>query len=489
MVYVNCDLNKTPFIEYAGPWTALKDISFINYYTVNNSARCVYACFSAGFENVIWYDFIQALVYGINHYSDSKRVFNCFAGSDYQFPKEIADGFTQPGDGYMFNLNGLGDALLFQHNHVSSYFGRGLYLDLCGGGSIDGNIINCDVRIDESKGVSYTNNHMEFGAQVTVRDSMVTLSSNYFEKGDRPSIVVKGVEKTRSIATLIDCVFYFYSRDRVNNESYDAKYARLANISEYDIEVNELSSITLTNVFRSDSVVGFGSLTPYGVYLRKEDGTALTDFNDHSFFCSKQGSVLPGYIVEGSYEVMSPNTPKLYYLQKSKWVNWFRDPGTYRYKYQIVWDKSRSIFKVDNNQSTFPFPSADATLTFTDHSQGALMNIKAGSVGNAVGVRIFREFITDMAGNKKNTWEMVDLPLCGAHMLYDNGVSMCGFKWKQCLSPFEPLISSPYKHLCLRPYNVSAWTDVVPSYLTNWSLGDIIYNSGPDTSWAIKVVK
>lgn len=71
---------------------------------------------------------------------------------------------------------------------------RMLRLHECGGGIIDGNVINDDVSISASKAIKYANNHMEYGAQIIVEESVVSFKENYIEKGARPSI--PGTEET-----------------------------------------------------------------------------------------------------------------------------------------------------------------------------------------------------------------------------------------------------------------------------------------------------
>lgn len=490
MFYVNCDINKSPIRDFANPWIAIRGITLINYPDVNKKSRCAYACYGAGFDSVIWYDFIQAVSYS-THYGDGKCIMNCSSGYDSKFNDDIYENSDVEGDFFMFDLKGLGDSVLFMHNHLGSPLNKVLYMSLCGGGSFQGNILNGDVSIHGSKGISFSDNHMEGGAQLRISQSIVALSSNYIEKGSRPSIVVTGIEKNRCIVSLTNDQFSFYNTDRSSEESEDIslKKERIENICEYDIEINSKAYLNLNNVFRYDIVVGFDVAVPFGIKINTDAG-ALAAFNDASYYCSRQSCILPGYVVEGNTTVKKPNTPRFYYFQNVKWVNWLRPTGTYRYFYQVFWDVKRNIKRSTNNNTLFPLPSAGDTITFQDDSQGALLNIDGFDNGNCMLIRMYREHVSDENGNNVEIWETVDIPLCGADMIYDNGISICGFKWSRTLAPTELINSAiQYDYLKLNSGKVEAWTPVKISNLSNWELGDIIYNSSGLSSWTQIIVK
>lgn len=181
MVYINCTKEKEPIIEYSNSWEALRDISFINYPIHNKNNRCVFACYSCQFRNVKWYDFVQAVAYRRDLYTDGKSVINCATSADTEFhvPENLPE--DQLRDYYLFDFSGLGDAITFDRNYVSSpkNVERLLFIDLCGGGSISDNILNSDIHIQHSKAIVMNGNHMESGAQIRIIDSTVSLISNY----------------------------------------------------------------------------------------------------------------------------------------------------------------------------------------------------------------------------------------------------------------------------------------------------------------------
>ncbi len=491
MFYVNCDINKKPSEPFANPWIAISHITLMNYPPVNRKCRCVYACSGAGFESVVWYDFIQAISFSPD-YADGKCVVNCSSGSDSKFNEKIIAKLPgQPEDFYMFDLKGLGDSLLFMHNHLGSPLGKILNVLLCGGGSFQGNILNGDVRIHYSKGISFTDNHMESGAQIVVDQSIINFGSNYIEKGTRPSVVVKGAvldngyEKSRSVVSFRNDQFTVFSQTRNEEELKDInlKKERFRNLSEYDIEINSLVYLDINNTFRYDLVGGFGDVVPFGIQIKTDTGE-LTEFNRASYYCSRNSKVLPGYVVQAENSVNSPNTPNFDDFKHVGLVNWMAPLGTYRYMYRIIWDVERKIMRRVNSTALFFINVPGSTLSFQDDSQGVLFNINGFEDGNCLFVQMYRQYLYDQDGKIMDTWEKVEFPLCGANMIYDNGISIAGFKWQPSTQPTNAENShTTYDYVTMRSGRVNAWTSQKISKGSPWRTGDIVYNSGTDTSW------
>lgn len=491
MFYVNCRENeKNWIIQHPRTWTALKNITIINYTRVNPTCKCVYACGGAGFDTVYWFDFIQALAYS-DDYADGKSVVNCITGfTPRYFSQEFINSLIDK-DVYLFSLNGLGDGMLFLHNHIASPLFKALSFSECGGGSVQGNIIHGDINFNYCKAISFFDNHMESGPQISVNESDVTLASTMMEKGSRPLIVITGHESSMSVVALGNMQFLVYNRDREANETHENKQKRLESISETDIQINSLVSLTLDNVFRYDLVVSFGASIPFGINICKDDETSFKEFNDLSYIYSRRSSILPNFKVEGEMTVSAPNSPSFYHLQLVRWVNWFRPAGTYKYYYQVIWDSQRQIRKSDGSKTIFPLPYADTTLTFPDQAQGALLVIDSTKVGASLMIRLYRSKLNSKTLSPIDTgWEAVDVPLCGAYMLYDNGISVAGYKWKSCLPPIDTTDNKPeFETLKINSNSITAWSKSKPANFAGWKVGDLIYNSGDDETWNILIIK
>lgn len=510
-------------IAYANAWVALKNISFINEKLVyqykqdndtytnifdaynNNLPRCVYASSGAQFEHVIWYDFIQALCYTYD-YNDSKRVQSCSAWIDSPYPSPSWDNLSEIAlrKFYLLNLQGLGDALCFANNHVSSPLKRTLYLHQCGGGTINHNIIHGSVSFLYCKAVAYSCNHMEDGTFIDVSQSEVNFSSNYIEKGDKPSLTIRGSEASRSIVSLSNDQFVFFSRTRndsevkeKNNNDNNADTSlkndwpiikkRIMSISEYDIDIDQHSLLSISNTFRFDLIVGFGDMLPYGLKI-KTPTSDLAEFNEYSYFCSQESTILPNWHVRCDYSEKDLNSPHCYFYKDVPTCNeipWLRPAGTYYYSYEILWDKIRNIKAVRDNRSYFTISS----VTFSGIGQhGLLINLGWLNGSYMIPIRLYRTYRA--AGIA--LIEYVDLHLCGTNVFYDNGISIAGYKWAPTLEPVpSPLIPHQYETYQINSNQVIASTASIPSEqsLLGWQMGDVIRNVGANVSWSEKIIK
>lgn len=101
--------------------------------------------------------------------------------------------------------------------------------------------------------------------------------------------------------------------------------------------------------------------------------------------------------------------------------------------------------------------------------------------GNCTMVRLIREKITD------NSFQEVSVPVCGSRYLYDNGISVCGYKWSE---PFKFLqfetSDKNMEMLRINNSNVECYTKredgITPT--SGWKRGDVIHNisnSNPST--------
>lgn len=551
MVYVNIDSEGNPREKYANTWCAIQGVSFINDKNVFPKGRCVLLSYGAEFDRVLWFNFVQAVA-SRGEYSDGKTVHNCTAFNDiinlpelasqlfdfsddlYVFgtdPKNILKQsyeklkieFKNPDnknkyvsiksilvdttidesektvvklllDRYyvMFNLGGLGDQLKVSHNHVRSATGKILFLDLCGGGVVNDNILNGDVYIHNSKGISYFSNHTENGGQIVIKDSVVDLSSNYIEKGTRCSLVLEGNEKSRCVVKSTNNVFSVISREVYeadgNLEDIDKTVERFTNLSEYDVQLNDQACLSIENTYRVDIVVGFDPVIPFGIKIKKSNDESFEEFNNHSYFCSQHSAILPNFKVCASRTIKQLNSPDIDQAMKISWVKWLIPSGRYSYFYEIIWDRPRLIYKVIGATHFFSFTDP-IDLTYSGH--GVLLSFRGLECGNQCMVRLHRNKINAVDHNKVDLHEFVDLPYSGANMTYDNGISIAGFKWAEYPST-EPAPSLSLAIFDTFSYNdgrVSAWAMTKPRDMSAWKTGDMLYNVGKALDWTQLIIK
>ena len=74
----------------------------------------------------------------------------------------------------------------------------------------------------------------------------------------------------------------------------------------------------------------------------------------------------------------------------------------------------------------------------------------------------------------------VDVPICGTKHLYENGISICGYKWQKLT---EGILSgnTNIKSISYKGNNIECRSTTCPS-VGSWQDGDIVYNMGTGTN-------
>ncbi len=70
-----------------------------------------------------------------------------------------------------------------------------------------------------------------------------------------------------------------------------------------------------------------------------------------------------------------------------------------------------------------------------------------------------------------------EIPVCGTRFLYDNGLSVCGFKWKQETSIAPLTVNTMIQSIHFVGDNVVCKGTACPT-VGKWTVGDIVYNTG-----------
>lgn len=467
---------------------------------------CIFAITTLKVDNVRFENFIQAVHFSQNlnlgsTYFDTKLITNC----DYTCDT-ISQGYQKK---YAFDLGFLGDAMIFEHNAIhNGKYNKGVRATCCGGGRIASNIINADVMIDCCKALDFSNNHIEGGKTLTIRCSNVATSSNFFEMGVEPSVIIKGEHQynDKCIVTMKNDTFLFYDypRDYDDNnltgddlfEQWETHLNSLGN--RYDIVLDKESSVTLTNLYRQWLGEGlFGKIYLSGINLGKivydandpdETYVSLDDFNNYSYQLSKQCVVWFHFLVEKDFMIKTITGPNIYDVMKNNSIYWMGLDGFYQYAFQIIYDLPRRFAASSTlmpSQNSFITYNGDQNTTELLHKHqkgGILLCIDHGdNHDGCFMLRLFRKGSSSNTNRNCDCWfHYVDIPVCGTNALYDNGIAINGFTWREITTSLNDYIIQSFYNI----YNVDYRGDNVVCRLnqtieeddnnSTWKKGDVI---------------
>ncbi len=526
----------------AGQVSEIRNITFYNHVpeqantqTTSACLKAVYAADCLSLENVRFDQFRQAVVFRDDMYIDSRRIVNCAVYTGGQ----NLEGLSK--DIYAFDLGFLGDNLLFEHNSIDGYNNKGIRISTCNGGKISSNIINADCQFMHCKALTFCNNHVEEGKQIEVICSNMTFSGNFYEKRFKPNIRIRGnYWYHKSVVTLINESFLFCENSRlVNTQEYNdilenivvpggqypSEFTSLDNykeflalksvsedICEYDIDIDRDSEINLSNVFRyriTDSSVGdmiFTGISVRKVTYQYDDVTAevtsescedFVGFNDFSYMLSKSGKISSGFHVAKHFVVDGITESISIVAQDNSSTKWMAESGYYEYRFQMLFDKQRPLVGTYNGSQLLYnnyIDGQDGRVIMGDNGCVLLaINAESELNGNHKMLRLYRYISNE--NNLVISKHYVDIPLSGTRVLYDNGLSINGFKWKtlsgtassHSLKGDLGLQSILFEGKYVRCRTTSAEANL--NSRTQWIVGDELLNVGADTGWTIKVIK
>lgn len=467
-----------------------------------NNLRGIFVAGAAKFKNLVFRSFEQAIAWS-RDYADCKHLERCYV--------QAVNGKSES-TAFALDLQNLGDAAIVDGCHIDPTNAKGLRLNLCGGARITNNILNADIEIRGCKGILYSGNHSESGPQLSIINSSVEVSANYFEKGERPSIQIGSTSQSNSsVVTLSNNVYgYMTQKDRPSCLN-PGSYIDINNVSEYDIEVippkdqnTTLAAININNEMRYYiPPEGYGASITTGIAIRGKYNSnyyGFSAFNERSQFLSRDAKIAGVYFDPTSmykyanklqyppFKYVTITNPILYnqFYSEGRWV--FPSVMTagqkITYEYQFIYDVDRKIAAPKKNlvECNAPGTGNNGTANDVEATNVIGFSLKGADVtaGKQVMVRLFRSW-----GSKQ---EYVDVPLCVASVLIDVGISVNGYKWKTG----RPIISNPNSDINdveFRNENVVVWSDSKITDTTGWLRGDIIYNTGPDTSWTQQIIK
>ena len=447
---------------------------------------------SLNMDGVTFQHFGQALRFTDN-YIDNKCVVNCTMSEYWDAYMLNQDEAHKP---YAFNMGFLGDALMFAHNGVSGFVNKGLLVNNCGGAMICDNIITAESKIRQSKAVDFSSNHLERGTILKIEDSEVTMRSNYFWLGQEPVVQISGADG--SVVSMDGDAFRFYDSAFYMSQS-DFEKTEAGNGAIYkikaDIALDKQSKLSLSNVYRYWTGEGFSSMLTCGVHVcvRLDDGSfgeVLDVFKRFSYALSKNCQISTGFKANMHFEeggLMDVPDPRPYGMLNAG-VAWVGDTDVYNYECQLIIDRVRSIgwtadgygmqkLQIWNGESFVDnvMVNDEIKVDYTDEDDN---QIKTRDVVKGVLLVIppIYGIIRITRRGAGGSLEYVDVPVCGAKFLYDNGVSVCGFPWQDYTRADEITLNKGVDSVEISASRAKLF--VKQTMLENLNTDDIVYVVG-----------
>ena len=447
---------------------------------------------SLNMDGVTFQHFGQALRFTDN-YIDNKCVVNCTMSEYWDAYMLNQDEAHKP---YAFNMGFLGDALMFAHNGVSGFVNKGLLVNNCGGATICDNIITADSMIRQSKAVDFSSNHLERGTILKIEDSEVTMRSNYFWLGQEPVVQISGADG--SVVSMDGDAFRFYDSAFYMSQS-DFEKTKDDNGAAYrinaDIALDRQSKLNLSNVYRYWGGEGFSSMLTCGVHVCEwmDDGSfgeVLDVFKRFSYALSRNCQISTGFKANMHFEeggLMDVPDPRPYGMLNAG-VAWVGDTDVYNYECQLIMDRVRSIgwtadgygmqkLQIWNGESFVDnvMVNDEIKVDYTDEDDN---QIKTRDVVKGVLLVIppIYGIIRITRRGAGGSLEYVDVPVCGAKFLYDNGVSVCGFPWQDYTRADEITLNKGVDSVEISASRAKLF--VKQTMLENLNTDDIVYVVG-----------
>ena len=464
---------------------------------------------SLNMDGVTFQHFGQALRFTDN-YIDNKCVVNCTMSEYWDAYMLNQDEAHKP---YAFNMGFLGDALMFAHNGVSGFVNKGLLVNNCGGAMICDNIITAESKIRQSKAVDFSSNHLERGTILKIEDSEVTMRSNYFWLGQEPVVQISGADG--SVVSMDGDAFRFYDSAFYMSQS-DFEKTKDDNGAAYrinaDIALDRQSKLNLSNVYRYWGGEGFSSMLTCGVHVCEwmDDGSfgeVLDVFKRFSYALSRNCQISTGFKANMHFEesgLMDVPDPRPHGMLNAgvAWVLMYdtgetdnegnkkyeKDVGTYTYECQLLLDSKRGIgWTYDDKQTmrNLPIWNGDGfvdEVTVRDEFSVSYIDDKQEKTRSVVkGVLIVLPSVYGVVRIKrmKSTGadcRYVDVPVCGAKFLYDNGVSVCGFPWQDYTHNDEITLNKGVDSVEISASRVKLYAN--QSVFKNLKSEDVVYKLG-----------
>jgi len=360
------------------------------------------------------------------------------------------------------------------------------------------------------------------GPQVRIINSQVSISNNFFYKSEKHNIIIRGANIGEPcIVELINNTFlcYFGIKGEVMSPS------KITNLIAYwkemmgkpEVLLDVYSTVKISNQYRQ--IVGRNSLTwmsQVGIQFGFAESGAAEESSDSTYkvkstllnylspFLSIGGSITPGFKISGmsnQQKDINKHAPSI--IGENGNNRWFAETGKYEYFCQIVYDMARHViaqapsgyrYSLADSQGNkvFNHKNFNEALEKNDESasKGAIIRLASG-LGYPAFCGYVRVFRKKTIGSTVS-WEKAEVPVCGAPMLYDNGISLSGYLWEESsaseASGFPGRV--PFESVTHINDMVEATSKDSSLLLAGtWQSGDRVYNVGTSTNWSIYVQK
>lgn len=492
---INIDPNKVELkmklkMEYPPMCATIRNLRIKNktypkkFFVFDKLLSCVLAGDSTAFDNVIFDDFGQAVRY-VDQYLDNKRVTNC---TFYCNPPEYTGTLKL----YAFDMGFLGDGVLFEHNAIhDGIYNKGLRLSNSGGACVNANIINADVLIHNCRGVDFSENHIEERHTIRVNSSQASLRNNFIWIGNSPSVMVYADDyQNKSIVTMsgnvfrfIDTIFYTKIEEGVISIRDDMPSDEAFECAA-EVAVDEFSALDISNCFRYWGGRGFGGTQVSGIHISKMEGVdafmPFDEFNNFSYSLSQRSTISGGFEIDGRFSVDSVPASQISPIAMlNENVLWRGGNGEYSYTAQVLFDAPREIGLDAVDISFWEASGSKGNVNVEVNQKGVLINL--GKSSGRYLLRLVRMRSDDL------TFKYVDIPICDTTYLYDNGLSVNGFKWTDCDDWNAVVVNSTLE--CFE-YNSGKVRVFASGRLwpigDGWKKGDVVYLPDINTVKAYK---
>ena len=398
---------------------------------------------------------------------------------------------------YAFDMGFLGDGVLFEHNAIhDGIYNKGLRLSNSGGACVNANIINADVLIHNCRGVDFSENHIEERHTIRVNSSQASLRNNFIWIGNSPSVMVYADDyQNKSIVTMSGNVFkfsdtVFYTRiekDKNNKDVIvveDDMPSNEAFECAAEVAVDEFSALDISNCFRYWGGRGFGGTQVSGIHISKMEGVdafmPFDEFNNFSYSLSQRSTISGGFEIDGRFSVDSVPASQISPIAMlNENVLWRGGNGEYSYTAQVLFDAPREIGLDAVDISFWEASGSKGNVNVEVNQKGVLINL--GKSSGRYLLRLVRMRSDDL------TFKYVDIPICDTTYLYDNGLSVNGFKWTDCDDWNAVVVNSTLE--CFE-YNSGKVRVFASGRLwpigDGWKKGDVVYLPDINTVKAYK---
>ena len=199
----------------------------------------------------------------------------------------------------------------------------------------------------------------------------------------------------------------------------------LYNSKEYNyMRIDETSTnADVQNIIRADDlVIMLGHGNQYGLFSKPNKNGKYEpnkSFNRYSHQLSQSGDILKNNKVNKPGYGIAPGKSHIYLYGKNT-ATWFGETGDYTYSYQII-DNNGKVTNSSDAMSSYTEKKTTIHLEKGDY--GVLLCLAGSEMTN-------NRFYVRMQRRGADGTKTVEFPTAGTEHIYDNGISIAGYKWK-----------------------------------------------------------